>query len=150
MTPQAYLARIDEVNHRGAALHAVSEINPTALSQAALLDGERERGHVRGPLHGIPILLKDNIATRVEDGMNTTAGSYALLRSVVPRDATVTRKLREVSCFHSEPGVSRQTDRCSCKAGAVFLGKTTLVRDNLIPFTCDAYEILVRVVARSW
>lgn len=98
---QAYLARIDEVNVRGAALRAITEINPTALSQAALLDVEREQGKVRGLLHGIPILLKDNIATRVEDGMNTTAGSYALLRSVVPKDATVARKLREVGQFFS-------------------------------------------------
>jgi amidase len=72
-------------------------MNPTALAQAADLDMQRSQGKKIGPLHGIPILVKDNIATRFEDGMNTTAGSYALLNSVVPGDATVTAKLRQVS-----------------------------------------------------
>ncbi|KAJ6451622.1 amidase signature enzyme [Mycena sanguinolenta] len=99
----AYFSRINEVN---AELHAVIEISPTALAQAADLDTQRKQGTTLGPLHGIPILVKDNIATRFEDGMNTTAGSYALLNSVVPGDATVTAKLR--------------------KAGAIILGKTNL------------------------
>ncbi|KAG1872991.1 amidase signature domain-containing protein [Suillus subalutaceus] len=103
---KAYLARIDEVNLKGAALHAVIETNPNALSQAARLDAERESKGSRGPLHGIPLLLKDNIATLHEEGMNTTAGSYALLGSVVPRDAFVAAKLRE--------------------AGAILLGKANL------------------------
>ncbi|KAG2347190.1 amidase signature enzyme [Suillus weaverae] len=103
---KAYLARIDEVNLKGAALHAVIETNPNALSQAAKLDTERKSKGSRGPLHGIPLLLKDNIATLHEEGMNTTAGSYALLGSVVPRDAFVAAKLRE--------------------AGAILLGKANL------------------------
>ncbi|KAJ7150326.1 amidase signature enzyme [Mycena filopes] len=99
----AYLARIKEVNGE---LHAVIEKNPTALALAADLDAQRSQGKKIGPLHGIPILVKDNIATRAEDGMNTTAGSYALLNSVVPGDSTVVAKLR--------------------KAGAIILGKTNL------------------------
>ena len=79
-------------------------MNPDALQTAALLDSERSQGIVRSALHGIPILLKDNIATF--DQMNTTAGSYALLGATVPRDATIASKLRA--------------------AGVVILGKTSM------------------------
>ncbi|EPQ50833.1 amidase signature enzyme [Gloeophyllum trabeum ATCC 11539] len=103
---KAYLARVDEVNLKGPALRAVIETNPSALAQAADLDRERKEKGSRGPLHGIPILLKDNIATLHSEGMNTTAGSYALLGSVVPRDAAVAAKLRT--------------------AGAILLGKTNM------------------------
>ncbi|KAG1903688.1 amidase signature domain-containing protein [Suillus fuscotomentosus] len=103
---KAYLNRIEEVNLKGPALHAVIETNPIALSQAAALDDERKGKGGRGPLHGIPLLLKDNIATLHEEGMNTTAGSYALLGSVVPRDAFAAAQLRE--------------------AGAIFIGKSNL------------------------
>ncbi|KAE9396164.1 amidase signature enzyme [Gymnopus androsaceus JB14] len=103
---EAYLGRIDEVNLKGPALHAVIELNPSALVQARALDMERRRKGKRGPLHGIPILLKDNIATIASEGMNTTAGSYSLLGSIVPEDAGVVKKLR--------------------KAGAIILGKTNL------------------------
>ena len=65
---QAYLGRIEEVNLKGPALHAVIEINPKALLQAADLDAERKVKGSRGPLHGIPLLLKDNIATLHEEG----------------------------------------------------------------------------------
>ncbi|KAF3764348.1 amidase signature enzyme [Cryphonectria parasitica EP155] len=82
----------------------VTELNPDALSIAATLDSERASGTSRGPLHGIPILIKNNIAT--DDKMNNTAGSYALLGSKVPSDSTMAAKLR--------------------KAGAVLLGKTNL------------------------
>ncbi|CAE6478195.1 unnamed protein product [Rhizoctonia solani] len=99
----AYLARIDEVNLKGAQLRAVIEINPQAIQQAESLDKERKRGKKRSPLHGIPILLKDNIDS---EGMNTTAGSYALFGAIPPKDATVTAKLR--------------------KAGAIILGKSNL------------------------
>ncbi|KAF8523718.1 amidase signature domain-containing protein [Hysterangium stoloniferum] len=92
---KAYIARISEVNNEGPSLHAVLETNPQALMQAAALDKERKERGSRGPLHGIPLLLKDNIATLHEEGMNTTAGSYALVGSVVPRDATVAAKLRD-------------------------------------------------------
>ncbi|KAE9391076.1 amidase signature enzyme [Gymnopus androsaceus JB14] len=103
---KAYLGRIDEVNLKGPALHAVIELNPSALMQARALDMERRTKGKRGPLHGIPILLKDNIATIASEGMNTTAGSYSLLGSIVPEDAGVVKKLR--------------------KAGAIILGKTNL------------------------
>lgn len=98
---KAYLARIAEVNDT---LHAVTEVNPDALAIAAELDAERAAGSIRGPLHGIPILVKNNIATY--DKMNTTAGSWALLGAKVPRDATVVQKLRA--------------------AGAILLGKANL------------------------
>ena len=101
---QAYLARIAAVDQSGPQLHAVIEVNPDALAIAAALDAERKAGHVRGPLHGIPVLLKDNIATR--DRMETTAGSLALVGTRPPRDATLVAALR--------------------KAGAVILGKTNL------------------------
>lgn len=97
----AYLARIAEVNP---ILHAVNEVNPDALAIAADLDAKRAAGTTLGPLHGIPILIKDNIATA--DKMNNTAGSFALLGAKVPRDSTLAAKLR--------------------KAGAIILGKTNL------------------------
>jgi amidase len=101
---QAYLRRIRRIDLSGIQLNSVIEVNPDALEIAAELDAERRKGKVRGPLHGIPILVKDNFATR--DKMETTAGSLALLGSVVPRDAFVVRQLR--------------------RAGAVILGKTNL------------------------
>lgn len=85
-------------------INSVLEINPDFLEIAAQLDSERRAGHVRGPLHGIPFMVKDNIATK--DRMETTAGSWALIGSVVPRDAHVVARLRE--------------------AGALLLGKATL------------------------
>ncbi|TDL20725.1 amidase signature enzyme [Rickenella mellea] len=103
---KAYFARIDEVNLKGPALRAVLEKNPSALKQAAALDKERKATGARNPLHGIPILLKDNIATIASEGMNTTAGSFALLKSVVPADAGVVKRLRA--------------------AGAIILGKANL------------------------
>lgn len=98
---QAYLERTWEVN---SVLHAVGEINPDALAIARSLDAERATGSVRGPLHGVPILVKDNIAT--QDKMNNTSGSYALLGATVSREATVVSKLRN--------------------AGAIILGKSSM------------------------
>ena len=86
----AYLARIAEVNP---ILHAVIETNPDALYIAASLDAERKAGNVIGPLHGVPILIKDNIATF--DKMNTTAGSFSLLGAKVTEDSTMAAKLRK-------------------------------------------------------
>ncbi|PPQ68947.1 hypothetical protein CVT26_001818 [Gymnopilus dilepis] len=103
---QTYFARIEEVNLRGPTLRAVYELNPSALSTAASMDYERRKTGKRSVLHGIPILLKDNIATVTSEGMNTTAGSYSLLGSVVPEDAGVVKRLR--------------------KAGAVILGKASM------------------------
>jgi amidase len=101
---QLYLDRIAEVDRQGPTLRSIIELNPDALEVAGELDREREAGQVRGSLHGIPILLKDNIATH--DGMTTTAGSYALEGSVPPEDSGVARALRT--------------------AGAVLLGKANL------------------------
>ena len=88
-----YLRRIEEVDRGGPRVNSVIELNPDALSIARALDGERKQGGPRGPLHGIPILIKDNIDTH--DRMTTTAGSLALLGSIPPRDSFVTQKLRE-------------------------------------------------------
>ena len=98
---QGYLSRIQQLNPT---LHAVIETNPKAVSIAASLDNERKAGHVRGPLHGIPLLVKDNIATL--DNMQTTAGSLALYNSHVPADAPIIQRLRA--------------------AGAIILGKSNL------------------------
>jgi amidase len=99
-----YLARIEKLNKRGPALHAVIETNPDALAIAAALDTERKAKGPRGPMHGIPVLLKDNIDTH--DRLTTTAGSLALEGSIPLRDSFIVRQLRA--------------------AGAVVLGKTNL------------------------
>ena len=101
---EMYLARIAEIDQAGPRLNSVIEINPDALEIADALDAERVARGPRGPLHGIPILIKDNIDTH--DRMQTTAGSLALAGSIAPQDATVAVKLRA--------------------AGAVILGKTNL------------------------
>src|SRR5438874_12457709 len=98
---RGYLRRINSLNPL---LHSVIETNPDAIEIAERLDRQRRRGHVRGPLHGIPILVKDNIAT--DDRMETTAGSLALVGSRVPADAPIIQRLRQ--------------------AGAVILGKANL------------------------
>jgi len=84
-----YLQRIASLNPL---LGAVIQTNPNAVSTAARLDNERRRGSIRGPLHGIPVLVKDNIAT--DDQMQTTAGSLALVNSQVPADAPIVARLR--------------------------------------------------------
>jgi amidase len=99
---QAYLARIAAYDRAGPSLNAVREVNPDALAIAALADGQKPSN--RGPLAGIPILVKDNIATA--DGQHTTAGSLALESARARQDATVVRQLRA--------------------AGAVILGKANL------------------------
>ena len=101
---EAYLARIAEIDATGPTLKSVIETNPDALAIADELDRERKEKGPRGPLHGIPVLVKDNIDTA--DRMQTTAGSLALVGAKPPKDAFVVRKLRE--------------------AGAVILGKTNL------------------------
>jgi amidase len=101
---EGYLERINAIDRQGPSVNAVIEINPDARESADRLDQERRDGRVRGPLHGIPILLKDNIDTH--DRMHTTAGSIALEGSTPPRDAFIVDRLRA--------------------AGAVILGKTNL------------------------
>src|SRR6184192_1661461 len=99
-----YLQRIEALDKKGPGLRSVLETNPDALAQAAALDAERKAKRPRGPLHGIPILVKDNVATR--DRMQSTAGSLALAGVVPPRDAFLVERLRA--------------------AGAVLLGKANL------------------------
>src|SRR5579871_341689 len=101
---EKYSARIDEIDKRGPAVNAVIEMNPDALSIAEALDQQRKAKGPRSPLHGIPVLIKDNIDTA--DRMMTTAGSLALVGSKPPKDSFVAQKLRA--------------------AGAVILGKTNL------------------------
>ena len=101
---EQYMARIEAIDRGGPGLHSVIELNPDALTIADQLDAERKSRGPRGPLHGVPILIKDNIATA--DRMMTTAGSLALAGAVPPKDAFIVSRLRE--------------------AGAVILGKTNL------------------------
>ena len=87
---EKYLQRIEEIDKRGPAINSVIEINPDALAIATALDRERkEKGSSRGPLHGIPVLIKDNIDTA--DRMMTTAGSLALLGSTPAQDSFVAK-----------------------------------------------------------
>jgi len=89
---KAYRARIERFDRGAEGLHSILALNPDAESAAAALDAERAAGHVRGPLHGIPIVLKDNIETK--DPLPTTAGSHAFARSTHDRDADLVARLR--------------------------------------------------------
>ncbi len=88
---ELFLERIDSLDRNGPRLNSVIETNPDALTIASALDEERVGGKVRGPLHGIPILLKDNIDTH--DAMQTTAGSLALEGNIASRDAFIVKQL---------------------------------------------------------
>ncbi len=99
-----YLDRIEAIDKHGPAINAILELNPDAHTIARQRDAERKAGHLRGPLHGIPVLIKDNIDTA--DRMHTSAGSLALANNIAPRDSFVAAQLRA--------------------AGAVILGKTNL------------------------
>lgn len=101
---KSYLSRIEDIDRKGIKLNSVIELNPDALAIADALDKERREKGSRSPLHGIPILIKDNIDTA--DRMHTSAGSLALADSIAPKDAFIVTRLRE--------------------AGAVILGKTNL------------------------
>jgi amidase len=101
---EMYLERIERIDRRGPALNSVIETNPDAVAIAEGLDRERKAGRVRGPLHGVPVLIKDNIGTA--DRMETTAGSLALVGAKPASDAFIVKRLRE--------------------AGAVIIGKTNL------------------------
>jgi len=101
---ELYLKRIESVDLNGAKLNSIIEINPDAIAIAAAMDKELKAGKIRSPLHGIPVLIKDNIDTA--DKMQTTAGSLAMLGNIASNDAFVVAKLRE--------------------AGAIIIGKTNL------------------------
>ncbi|HEX7975043.1 MAG TPA: amidase family protein [Anaerolineales bacterium] len=94
---EQYLERIAAIDRQGPELNSVIELNPDALAAAEALDRERAGGRVRGPLHGIPLLLKDNIDTG--DRMTTTAGSLALEGSIAAQDAFLAGRLREAGAF---------------------------------------------------
>src|SRR5262249_39510201 len=89
---EKYLARIEDIDRKGPALRSVIEVNPDALAQADALDQERKEKGPRGPLHGIPVLIKDNIDTA--DKMATTAGSLALVGARPLQDAFLVKRLR--------------------------------------------------------
>ncbi|AWY40823.1 amidase [Pseudomonas putida] len=113
---QHLLERIERLDKNGPAINAVIELNPDALAMAQAMDQERKGGYIRGPLHGVPVLLKDNIDT--SDQMQTTAGSLAMVGQPAAKDAFIVQRLRV--------------------AGAVILGKTNLsewahFRDPEIP-----------------
>lgn len=101
---QMYLDRIEAIDKNGAQLNSIIEINPDAIAIAVAMDKEMKAGKSRGPLHGIPVLIKDNIDTA--DKMQTTAGSLAMVGNIASKDAFVVTKLRE--------------------AGAIIIGKTNL------------------------
>lgn len=101
---QMYLKRINDLDKKGPAINAIIELNPDAIKIAENLDLERKNGKVRGPMHGIPVLIKDNIDTG--DQMMTTAGALAMVGNIAKEDAFIVKQLRA--------------------AGAVLLGKTNL------------------------
>jgi amidase len=112
---EMYLERIEHIDRQGPALNAVIELNPDALAIADALDTERAVKGLRGPMHGIPVLIKDNIDTA--DRMTTTAGSLALAGSKASQDSFVAQKLRQ--------------------AGAIILGKTNLSEWANFRSTCS-------------
>ncbi|WP_262892066.1 amidase family protein [Flavobacterium soyangense] len=101
---ELYLKRIEKIDKCGPKLNAIIEINPDAISIAKQMDNERKEGKTRGPLHGIPVVIKDNIDSA--DRMQTTAGSLAMIGNFASNDAFIVKKLRE--------------------AGAIIIGKTNL------------------------
>ncbi len=120
----AYLARIQAYDRSGPKLNSIIRLNPHARAEAAALDAERKAGHVRGPLHGIPVLLKDNYDTR---DMPTSGGSVALATFVPDDDAFIVQKLRA--------------------AGAVILGKTNM--HELASGTTTRTHSVVRLSTRT-
>lgn len=136
-------------------INSIMELNPDAGAIAAALDAERAKGRVRGPLHGIPFLVKDNIATK--DRMQTTAGSWMLLGSVVPRDAHVVAKLREAGAllmgkatlsewadmrsnnysegYSARGGQARSPYNLTVNPGGSSTGSATAVAANIVPFS---------------
>jgi amidase len=137
----AYLARIDAYDKQGPKINSVITLNPKALAEARILDAERKAGKIRGPLHGIPIVLKDNFDTF---DLPTTAGSQLLAGSIPPDDAYVVKKLRDAGAIilaklnlHEWAGgggsVSGSKDPAVLKAGFVPNGSSTMGGQTLNP-----------------
>jgi amidase len=135
---QAYCDRINATNTVGPQLRAINDINPDALDIAERLDAERRSGHVRGPLHGIPVLIKENIDTA--DQMPTTAGSLALLGLPAPNDAGVVKRLREAGAIIlGKTNLSEFANFRSTNSSSGWSGRTSLIA-----------RPRVRAVARGW
>ena len=126
---QAYLDRVEEIDRNGPTLRAIIEVNPDALEIASAMDRERAQGRIRGPLHGIPVVIKDNIDTA--DRMQTTAGSLALVGATVSADAPVAAKLRAAG----ETGVL-----------AMVGDSTNATRDGRSPSERDVAKTLAELV----
>ncbi|HEV7666607.1 MAG TPA: amidase [Chloroflexota bacterium] len=130
---EAYLQRIETVDRAGPTLRSILETNPDALHIADALDRERAAGQVRGPLHGIPVVLKDNIDTA--DRMHTTAGSLALLDAGVSADAPVARKLREAGAILlAKSNMSEWANFRSTRSSSGWSGRGRQTRN---PFVVD-------------
>jgi amidase len=142
---KAYLARIAAYDQQGPRLNSVVVLNPKAIQEARVLDKERRAGRLRGPLHGIPIVLKDNFDTV---DLPTTAGSQLLAGSMAPDDAFVVKKLRAAGAIvlaklnlHEFAGgggsVGGAKDPAVLKAGAVPNGSSTIIGQTLNPHHLD-------------
>jgi amidase len=130
---EAYLARIEAIDRAGPTLRSIIETNPDALQIAEHLDRERAAGRVRGPLHGIPIVLKDNIETA--DRMQTTAGSLALVDAPVARDAPVAQKLRDAGAvILAKANMSEWANYRSTRSSSGWSGRGRQTRN---PFVLD-------------
>jgi len=130
---QAYLGRIAAMNAQGPTLRAVLETNPDALDLADQLDAERKQGRVRGPLHGVPVIVKDNIDTH--DRMQTTAGSLALEGNIAERDAFVVERLRAAGAvILAKANLSEWANYRSTRASSGWSGRGRQCKN---PFVLD-------------
>jgi amidase len=130
---ELYLKRIDDIDRNGPSLHSISETNPDALTIADALDAERKSKGPRGPLHGIPIVIKDNVDTA--DRMTTTAGSLALEGSIAARDAFVVRQLRAAGAvIIAKANLSEWANFRSTKSTSGWSGRGGQVRN---PYVLD-------------
>lgn len=130
---ELYLERIADIDRAGPSIRAISELNPDALQIASTLDEERKSKGPRGPLHGIPIVIKDNIDTA--DRMTTTAGSLALEGSIAPRDAFVVERLRAAGAvILAKANLSEWANFRSTKSSSGWSGRGGQVKN---PYALD-------------
>ncbi len=143
---QAYLDRIDAIDRSGPTLRSIIELNPDALLLAEALDRERADGHVRGPLHGIPMVIKDNIDTA--DGMQTTAGSLALVDAAVAQDAPVAARLRQSGVvLLGKANLSEWANFRSSRSSSGWSGRGRQTRN---PAPAPAWRYPPICVSRRW